>query len=181
MKAIHVLCLSLIVLTLLVNPYRTAAQVSPSLGGVEPCSAPNRCTGIWDYGDLPCTGANGCSDSFPDESCGDTCFCGICDERGSSGECCGHTYYVPNFYEGNGDCSNECGDIAIHARTHVNRQNPRSQHSLYLRKDYSPGLIMLTPTVSYKEPLFGYVYNRCSHTYRLIVEEGQTGKREEGM
>ena len=40
---------------------------------------------------------------------------------------------------------------------------------------------MLTPTVSYRDLLFGYVYNRCSHTYRLVAEEGQTGKRDGGM
>jgi hypothetical protein len=45
-----------------------------------------------------------------------------------------------------------------------------------LRQDYSPGRIMLSPTVTYKEPLFVYVFGRCNHTYRLLADEAPTIK-----
>lgn len=165
MNLTRVLGLSLIVLTLLINPSRATAAS---------CSA--HCTEIWYIGEADCTGANGCQSSRPIESCSFGCVCGTCQSRGSSGECCGRIYYVPNVYSAPGDCTNECGAAPIHARTHVNRQNPNVQYNVDLRQDYAPGLIMLTPTKSYREPLFIYAYDRCSHTYRLIAEEDQPGK-----
>ena len=64
----------------------------------------------------------------------------------------------------------DCGNVAKHAQTHSNRLNPNAWREVELRQDYSPGLIMLTMTESYREPVFGYAYNRCNHTYRLVFE-----------
>jgi len=133
------------------------------------CTAPDRCTGIEYNGEIQCVGAGGCSDSFPWETCTSTCFCGSCVSRGSSGLCCGHLYYVPNFYAGSGDCTAYCGNVAVHARSHINRESSDRELALVLRGDNTPGRIMLTSSISYREPVFVYALD-CSHTFRLVVE-----------
>jgi hypothetical protein len=135
------------------------------------------CTGIEDLGSSPCTGAGGCESEHEVEMCFFGCTCGECDRHGSSGECCGHIYYVPNVYQGQG-CGNcgECGGARTHIRSTSIGRGVASDTPLELRQDYSPGLIVLTRTLSYREPLFVYVLNRCDHTYRLIAEEELTRK-----
>ena len=140
-------------------------------------AAASSCTGIEDFGSTSCTGAGGCQSDHEDEICFFGCTCGECNPRGSSGECCGRIYYVPNFYSGN-DCGNcgECGAARTHLRSHIKRDGNRQQYNVELRQDYSPGRIMLSPTVTYKEPLFVYVFSRCNHTYRLLADEAPTIK-----
>lgn len=163
MKSAGALVTLIIALVILLDPGTANAQ-GPW------CSSPNHCTGIMDFGDIPCIG---CQDTRPDESCSDTCFCGTCNLRGSSGECCGRIYYVPNFYPASGDCTGECLSIPVHAKTHRNRKNSDMQYNADLRHGYAPGLIVLTSTRTYREPLFIYAHDRCRHAYRLIAEEDQ--------
>ncbi len=86
-------------------------------------------------------------------------------------------YYVPNIFGAPGSCNGvECGGSPVHARTHLTRKDRDLQTRVNLRNDRSPGLIMLSPTVTYREPLFIYAYDRCKHTYRVIIEEDWTGK-----
>jgi hypothetical protein len=159
----------LIVLTLLFHPGRAGAQ--------DQCSA--HCTGYQDDGEILCTGSNGCTGSYEAESCAlGGCTCGTCYPKGSSGECCSRIYYIPNVYPMSGSCNTiECGDASIHARSHLSRNDGgEGRNSAELRQAYSPGLIMLTPTLSYREPSLLYVLDRCSHTYRLVAEQGRTVK-----
>jgi hypothetical protein len=151
-----------LLLILLVGSGRLRAQ--------EPCTA--ECTGIEDFGEVPCAG---CSDTRPDESCSDTCYCGTCHLHGSSGECCGRIYYVPNFYPAPGDCTNECIGVPAHARTHASRRKLNTQFTVDLRQGSTPGLIMLTPTRSYRDPVFLYALD-CSRQYRLVAEENTPSK-----
>jgi hypothetical protein len=136
------------------------------------------CSSIEDFGSTSCSGANGCTGERPDEVCFFGCTCAECSPRGSSGECCGRIYYVPNLYpqSGCGNCG-ECGGTPrTHIRSHVNRAGSGQQYSVELRQDYSHGLVVLSPTVSYREPLFVYLLNHCDHTYRLLAEEAPTRK-----
>jgi hypothetical protein len=129
------------------------------------------CTSTLDLGDEPCTGARGCSGSYPVIVCSFGCSCGACHSQGSSGECCGHRYYLPNVYPQPGICSGSgCGELPRHARTHSRDRDTTILRSVELRQDYSPGLIVLTPTIGYRPPVFVYALD-CSHSYQLVVEE----------
>jgi len=127
------------------------------------------CWGYFDAGSFNCKGSGGCTGSYERYLCWPGCACGTCTNHGSSGLCCGSIYYEPNFYSGSGNCLG-CGDVTKHAQTHSNRLNPNAWRTVELRQDYSPRLVMLTPTESYREPVFGYAYNRCNHTYQLVFE-----------
>jgi len=148
----------LIMLALLVSS-------EPAAAGEGEC--PGGCWTYDDFGQIQCFG---CDEYRELIFCmGGGCVCGTCEEEGGSGLCCGKIYYTPTIYPEPGDCG-ECGNSPSHARTHANRQSSGGRYSAELRQGYSPGLIMLTPTVSYRAPLFAYVYNRCSHTFTLIAE-----------
>jgi hypothetical protein len=125
--------------------------------------------GIVDEGTQRCTGSGGCSSEYELEFCTTGCACGNCVSHGGSGLCCDHIYYTPSVQRGIGDCDSEdCGFIAVHARTHLKRHD--SQYAAQLRDNYSRGLILLQPNISFREPLFAYGYNRRKHSYRLIAE-----------
>jgi hypothetical protein len=129
------------------------------------------CVGIEDFGSQSCSGAKGCESEYESEYCSFGCVSGTCNGRGSSGECCGKIYYVPNISGGGGDgCSGiECGDGRVHARaSHVNLE-----HRAELLRGYTPGLIMLSVNVSYKAPQLIYSFNRCSHTYEVVMDGGR--------
>lgn len=167
MNRTPILILILVFPLLLINPRRAIAG--------DDCD--RFCSDVWDWGSVPCTGKN-CSGQYEDESCASGCVCGTCQRQGGSGLCCDTKYSVPVIDPGSGSCSGiECGDIAKHARTHAARQTIRSPFSAALRRDNSPGLIMLTATASCRPAVFGYAYNRCKHTYVLVFEEEQAGKR----
>lgn len=140
---------------------------------VVPADAQTRCPAghcytYLDLGDVNCTGANGCQDTWDDEICGFGCVCGSCTNKGSSGECCGKIYYIPNIAPEDGDCEGNCGDARTHALSH--KRDGAAGRSTDLLHDHTPGVIMLTRTVSYRDPRLLYVLDRCSHVYRLMTE-----------
>jgi len=121
---------------------------------------------------LPCHG-NNCESTFVIEACRQGCNCGTCFTSGY-GDCRGYHWSTLSIAQEPGTC-NGCQGLAIHARTHSARRSSNTQHNA-VRQGYTPGLIMLTPTKSYRPPLFMYAYNRCRHTYMLITEERQSTK-----
>jgi hypothetical protein len=133
-------------------------------------SCSENCEGYFDAGQFNCSGAGGCKSFYERYLCGPGCTCGSCDSHGSQGQCCGQPYYEAVIYPNGESCDEVCGDGTRHARIHMNRLNTSAVHTVDLRQDYSPGLIMLKPTESYREPIFGYAYNRCDHSYRLVFE-----------
>ncbi len=159
-----VVALLFIAASLLIGPDQAAAATNG-------CGT---CSGTLDLGPEPCTGRNGCTGSYEQMICSWGCSCGVCHDNGSSGLCCSTRYNLPNIYLEPGTCD-ECGEIAAHARAHEKRRSANTQQSVELRQDYSPGLIMLTPTVTYREPAFFYAAD-CSHTYQLIAEESPVGR-----
>jgi len=165
MKVTFVLILLLTSLVLLL-PTKLAAE--------ELCSG-----SCWSYVYIKthtCTGPN-CEDTWDEYVCGLGCVCGACHINGSSGMCCNTKYFEPNIYPGNGNCINfGCGEVPIHARTHLNSRNLEEQQYAELRQDI-PGLIILSPTVRYRAPLLGYVFNHCTRSYALISEEGHIIER----
>jgi hypothetical protein len=143
------------------------ALVAPNLAVA--CTACNTsCTSTVDTGYSSCNGNPNCT--YPLEFCSTGCICGRCISHGGSGSCCGITYYTPVIYPGSGICSgSECGTLPEHARIH-SRESLRGHHDTEIRNGYSPGVIMLTAAVSYRQESLVYVFDRCAHTIRLMTE-----------
>ena len=131
------------------------------------------CVGIEDFGSENCSGVGGCEGSYEMEFCSFGCVSGECNGRGSSGECCGRIYYIPNIYGDGGEgCSGvECGDVSV--RAHARSSRLTSQHSAELLQGYTPGLIMLGADIGYKAPQLVYTFDRCNHNFGLVVEDGK--------
>jgi hypothetical protein len=125
------------------------------------------CNGILDEGPTPCPG---CKSYYDQEFCTRGCQCGTCIAHGGSGLCCGYRYYSPVIYTQPDDCGGECGLARVHPRTHVSTNVQESKHSEELRQGYSPGLILLAPGVTYREPLFAYDFDHCRHSFDLVAE-----------
>lgn len=141
----------------------TAALFSPGSASAQ-CTD---CWGILDEGPTLCTG---CHSYYELEFCTRGCVCGNCVSHGGSGLCCGHIYYSPVIYPLGEDCGGECGLARVHPRTHVGRNSQQGKRSEELRQGYSPGLILLAPGVTYREPLFAYDFNHCRHSFGLVAE-----------
>jgi hypothetical protein len=133
-------------------------------------SASAQCTSCWGILDEGPTRCTGCNAYYDLEFCTRGCQCGNCLSHGGSGLCCGHIYYSPVIYPLPDDCGGECGLARVHPRTHVSRNGQEGKHSEELRQGYSPGLILLAPGVTYREPLFAYDFNHCRHSFGLLAE-----------
>jgi hypothetical protein len=131
------------------------------------------CVGIEDFGSEDCTGANGCTGSYELEYCSFGCISGECNGRGSSGECCGKKYYIPNISGDGGEgCSGvECGDARRRVHVRVAQINPERRAELM--QGYTPGVMMLGADIGYKPAQLIYTFDRCSHSFGLLVEDGK--------
>jgi hypothetical protein len=118
-----------------------------------------------------CSGAGGCEGNYTAVFCVSGCIAGECFEQAGSGECCGRIYYLASLYPDGGICHGDCDNARV--RVHARSSHVSSQHSAELRRGYSPGLIMLTADLSYKEPQLVYTFDRCNHNYGLLAEDGK--------
>ncbi len=128
--------------------------------------------GCWAYADGDegeCSGANHCNGFYIVTYCVDGCTSGQCDPAGNTRECCGNRIDYAAIEGDGGRC--DCDSII---RVHARAPRTTSQHSAELLQGYTPGLIMLSASVSYKPAQIFYTFNRCSHSYRVVVEEGRT-------
>ena len=127
----------------------------------------------WGYSELDpeeCVGHE-CMDSWTPTYCSFGCVSGTCDNQGNSTECCGTSHYVAQIYPDGDSCKDQgCGESGLF-RFHTKTPLVNSQHSAELRQGYSPGLVMLSANVSYKPARLIYVYNRCSRSFKLIIED----------
>jgi len=128
------------------------------------------CVTILDTGCFSCNGQPECIEC-PTYCHQPGCSCGTCISQGGSGDCCGHTYYSAEIYgDGSGNCSGDlCGEAPTHALTHITRGFRKNPHEAEVAGGYSPGLIMITATASYKPESMLYVYSNCSHDLKLIM------------
>jgi len=135
------------------------------------------CVDYNDFGAEDCTGTGGCESSWEEILCGFGCVSGTCDPRGNSTECCGHKEtYAQITPEGGGDCSgNECGDARI--RVHRTTLHASAEHRRELLQGYTPGLILLSDELAYKEPQVIYSFHRCNHSYEIAIEDGKVLSR----
>lgn len=159
----RVLLSSLILLVILVSPYQAPAQGGHCTAG---------CRSIFTVTEVPC-GAPNCQGSYPIEVCAGGCNCGTCG-TGGYGLCCETHWSVPTIYQAPGIC---CANLPIRNHTHLNRNPSARTQNADIWKNQPSGLIMLTPTQSYRPPTFVYAYNRCSRTYTLITDEGEPNNR----
>jgi hypothetical protein len=150
----------LIVLSLSVGSSRASAQAYT-------CDSP--CGGYLDPGGRSCNGDPTCQE-YPTYCTSSGCICGQCVSHGGSGDCCGLIYYSAVVYPGSGACPGDCGYATTHGRMHVARGHRKNPHESEVRGRYSPGLIMLNATASYRPASIVYVYSNCSHDLRLVVE-----------
>ena len=136
-------------------------------------SRPAHASGCWtieNLEDLPCTGPNGCSGSYPEEYCTFGCTSGTCEDHAGSGLCCTKKYYTPAIYPDGGRCDpgGGCGEFRTHASVSKARG---SSYVAQLMQGRSPGVIKLSDSISYREPTIAYVYDRCKHEYAVLIEE----------
>jgi hypothetical protein len=88
------------------------------------------CVGIEDFGSENCSGVGGCEGSYEMEFCSFGCVSGECNGRGSSGECCGRIYYIPNIY---GDGGKDAAGLSVAMSASGLTRDPRaSPHSTAL-------------------------------------------------
>ena len=130
--------------------------------------------GCWDYLDLgsaECFGPKGCNLEYEIITCGSGCTLGTCVKDGNSGECCGKRYdYAQINAIGKCDGCGPGGNIVV--RAHAKPSHVDLQRRAELLQGYTPGLIMMSETVSYRPPRVFYMFNRCDRTYRLVIEDG---------
>ena len=132
-------------------------------------TAKAECVGYFDLGSEDCTGKNGCENSWDELLCSFGCVSGTCSLSNST-ECCGVIHRSAQIYgDGDGCSGEECGDA--HRRIHVRNTHTNPQYRAELLQGYTPGLIMLSADISYKEPGLIYAFNRCSHSYEMVVED----------
>jgi len=132
------------------------------------------CWGYDTFDSEDCTGAHGCFGSRAPTYCSFGCISGTCNNQGNSTECCGTSHYIAQITPDGDSCdAEECTGGSGVFRTHASVSHVNSEHSAERRQGYSPGLIMLSANMSYKPARLIYVFNRCSHSFKLIVEDGR--------
>lgn len=132
-------------------------------------SAHALCTGYID-GQANCTGANGCTGTYPTTRCSWGCTPGNCDSTGNSAYCCGFEHRYAQIHQW-GECTDgECG-LATRRRV-ISSLKPSEivGPKIDLYQDYSPGNIILAANVSVRPPIYRYVYSRCTGTFHVVVE-----------
>lgn len=140
---------------------------------LTPCLANASCTDYEDFGDVRCSGAGGCVSSHPSIICGFGCISGTCNSRGSSGECCGNIYYVANISPDGGRGCTQAGCGELRSRNHSSSVPSSPEHRAELLKGYSPGVVLLSERLSYKEPQIIYALDRCNHNFGFVVSDGR--------
>lgn len=113
-----------------------------------------------------CWGTN-CQSQYIVTYCDFGCQAQFCTFNGNSLNCCGQRI---DYAQAFGPC-HDCGQPEI--RIHVRASRPNRDYRAELLQGYSPGLIMLSATKSYRPPELAEIFIRCSHAYRLFVREGQ--------
>ena len=122
----------------------------------------------WSYIDPPpgqCSGAGGCTGSYPRTLCFTGCVSGTCYPDGASAECCGQIHYYAVGYEWGGlDCSDfGCGAAPTRrARSEVRKGWQGKITALQIKPGYGP--------LSYR-PRVVFVPNRCTREYDAFFED----------
>lgn len=130
-----------------------------------PSQAHASCNDYWDVATVTCT-SGGCQSEHELIACTFGCISGQCVHQGGSGLCCNKIYYVPVIYPDGGDCTGECGAL----RAYPPSPSSTTHHSAQLRGGYTPGLIMLSNTLSIKPPTLVFIPDRCSHTFGVVQQ-----------
>jgi len=136
-------------------------------------AAKAECWDYWDWGAVDCTGSGGCESQWEDITCGIGCVSGSCNSTGNSTECCGTRHdYAAGVDDGQDSCHGVgCGGSP--GRHHIRGPRAQSQHRAELLQGYTPGLVMISADLSYKEPQLIYVLNRCNRTYEAVADGGK--------
>lgn len=124
----------------------------------------------------PCVGEHDCTGQWQPVYCDFGCTSGSCNDRGNSTECCGvrEDYAQISPDGGNGCNTGDCGEQGeVRIRSHAQTPRATPEHRAELLQSYSPGLIMVSASMSYKPPELLYRFNGCSHSYELVVEDAR--------
>ena len=130
--------------------------------------------GCYSYGEAQadCSGEDGCTGTYTYSTCEPGCFAGTCDPFGNSGSCCNKPYYNAQIDPDGGIChGGDCDESSF--RPHARGANAAARRNSVFRRDYTPGFAMLTPQLSYRDPQLVYVYDRCSRSYALVLQDGK--------
>ena len=130
-----------------------------------------QCFSYGEGDETECWGTN-CHGWYKLSFCDVGCAGEFCDGQGNSLNCCGTEYRYAQISE-------PCHDCGQPPRAHVRESHPNPEFRAELLQGYTPGLVMLSATKSYRPPQLVETYSRCRRTYRLVVEEGRMFTTEE--
>jgi len=128
--------------------------------------------GCWGYSngdESECTGPHGCAKWYTVSYCDLGCTSGACNPVGNTRQCCSLIIHYAEIVP-DGDRCPDCGNI----RTHLKPRPHSNPHRSELLQGRSPGLIMLSPAVSYKPLELVDVFRGCDRAAAIVIDGGRT-------